>query len=52
MVFLKKIGKGSFGDVFLVSLNNQLFALKVLKKKKIIKKDMKKYVYREKQILL
>ena len=48
-----KIGKGSFGQVYLIEKNdkNQLFALKVLKKKKINENNLIQYALTEKKIL-
>jgi serine/threonine protein kinase len=36
--FIKELGEGSFGQVFLArcSKNNQMYALKVFKKKKLV----------------
>lgn len=48
------IGKGSFGEVYLVEKidTNERFALKVLKKEKIIGNNILKYAFTERNILL
>ena len=48
-----KIGKGSFGKVYLIERNdkNQLFALKVLKKQKIYENNLIQYALTEKKVL-
>ncbi|OMJ90631.1 hypothetical protein SteCoe_6904 [Stentor coeruleus] len=50
---LKELGKGSFGEVFLVSKQdtNQLFAMKVLQKDKIINQNLIKYALTERNVL-
>ena len=50
---LKLIGSGGFGKVFLVAKKNtqELFALKVITKTVVIKKNSFEQVLREKQIL-
>lgn len=48
-----KIGQGSFGEVFLVQKNgkNTFYAMKVLEKSKIFKKNLKKYAITERNVL-
>ncbi|KRX04472.1 Protein kinase-like domain [Pseudocohnilembus persalinus] len=48
-----QIGRGSFGEVFLVQLNSnkQQYALKLLKKSQLIETQMMKYAYTERNIL-
>ena len=45
--FYKLLGKGSFGEVFLVSKKSdegkKLYAMKVLSKEKILGKNLKRY---------
>ena len=50
---LKVLGKGSFGKVVLVQLvsNNKLFAMKILKKKVIIKKRQVNHTRTERELL-
>ena len=52
-VVLKELGKGSFGEVFLVSKQDsgQLFAMKVLQKDKIISQNLIKYALTERNVL-
>lgn len=47
------IGRGSFGEVFLVrqKFSGELFAMKVLKKEKIFAQNLQKYVLAERNIL-
>ena len=50
---LKELGKGSFGEVFLVSKQDtgQLYAMKVLQKEKIISQNLIKYALTERNVL-
>jgi ankyrin repeat protein len=52
-VVLKELGKGSFGEVFLVLKQDsgQLFAMKVLQKEKILKQNLIKYAVTERNVL-
>ena len=52
-LILKELGKGSFGEVFLVLKQdtNQLFAMKVLQKDKIISQNLIKYALTERNVL-
>lgn len=45
--FLKTIGKGSFGRVYLVKYkaNEQIYAMKILGKARILKRNEIKYVF-------
>ena len=47
------IGKGSFGEVFLVEKkdSNYFYAMKVLEKEKVFKDNLKKYVITERNVL-
>lgn len=51
---LMQLGKGSFGEVYLVEKNDTLeqFALKVLKKDKIFGSNLVRYAFTERNILL
>jgi len=51
---LKKIGHGSFGQVYLVKhrIDGRLFALKILNKKKIIELDHTRYIKSERKYAL
>jgi 3-phosphoinositide dependent protein kinase-1 len=51
--FLKPIGEGAFGTVYLAKekINDKKFAIKALDKSHIIKYNKTKAVYREKDIL-
>jgi protein-serine/threonine kinase len=51
--FIKQVGEGSFGSVYLAKekANGKLLAIKILEKTHIIKFDKTKSVYREKDIL-
>lgn len=48
-----RIGKGSFGEVYLVERKDQscYYAMKVLNKKKIFKDNLKKYAITERNVL-
>lgn len=50
-VVLKQIGKGSFGEVFLVKKGEELFAMKVLQKDKILAQNLIIYARTERNIL-
>ena len=52
-IVLKELGKGSFGEVFLVVKNDssELFAMKVLQKEKIMKQNLIKYAVTERNVL-
>jgi Protein kinase domain/Ankyrin repeats (3 copies)/Ankyrin repeat len=52
-IVLKELGKGSFGEVFLVCKQdtNQLFAMKVLQKNKILGQNLIKYALAERNVL-
>jgi len=47
------IGRGSFGDVYLVEKkdNNMLYAMKVLNKQKVFKDNLKRYAITERNVL-
>ena len=47
------IGKGSFGEVYLVQnkLNHQLYAMKILKKSTLNENDMMRYAFTEKEVM-
>ncbi|KAG1661087.1 hypothetical protein FOA52_012076 [Chlamydomonas sp. UWO 241] len=51
--FLRLVGQGAFGKVFQVryKANNQLYALKVMRKDKILLKDHSEYVKAERDVL-
>jgi protein-serine/threonine kinase len=51
---LGKIGKGSFGHVYLVRCihDGQEYAMKVLKKTEIIGRNLVRYAFTEKNILM
>ena len=50
---LKLIGTGSFGEVFLVERNStgKLYAMKVLKKDKIVEKNLTRYAMTERNVM-
>lgn len=52
-VTISVIGKGTYAKVLLVrhSKDNQLYALKILKKKYILEKNQERHIMTEKQIL-
>lgn len=52
-VIISVIGKGTYAKVLLVrhSTDNQLYALKILKKKYILEKNQERHIMTEKQIL-
>ncbi|KAM3142373.1 hypothetical protein pb186bvf_005530 [Paramecium bursaria] len=45
------IGKGSFGEVYLVQRQGQLFAMKVLHKSRIMKNNLTRYAMTERNVL-
>ncbi|CAD8047312.1 unnamed protein product [Paramecium primaurelia] len=45
------IGKGSFGEVYLVQKSNQLYAMKVLHKNRIMKHNLTRYALTERNVL-
>ncbi|CAD8139887.1 unnamed protein product [Paramecium octaurelia] len=45
------IGKGSFGEVYLVQKSNQLYAMKVLHKNRIMKQNLTRYALTERNVL-
>ncbi|CAD8135939.1 unnamed protein product [Paramecium octaurelia] len=45
------IGKGSFGEVYLVQKSNQLYAMKVLHKSRIMKHNLTRYALTERNVL-
>lgn len=51
--FLELIGKGSFGEVYLVELktNNKKYAMKVLQKKRLVEQNIMRYIITEKNVL-
>lgn len=51
---ISQLGRGSFGEVYLVEKidNNQQFALKVLKKEKVLGNNLVRYAFTERNILL
>ena len=51
---LTELGQGTFGDVFLVQKKDTLerFALKILNKDFMVKKNRVSNVYREKEVLI
>ena len=49
--FLMVIGRGSFGKVFLAHIDEQPFAVKVLRKRKIIELNQIDHIKNEKEIL-
>ena len=50
---LKVIGKGSYGKVLLVKKNddNKIYAMKILKKKAMIKRNQVKHIKTERKIM-
>lgn len=51
---LDQLGKGSFGAVYLVHKKNnseELFAMKVIEKKKVFDNGLTKYIFAERNIL-
>lgn len=52
-MLLQQVGKGSFGEVFLVKKidSGQMFAMKVLSKEKIIGKNLTSYAMTERKVL-
>ena len=51
--YLKLLGKGSFGEVFLVEKksNKKLFAMKILQKDRIINQNLTRYAQTERNVL-
>jgi len=54
-VFHRALGKGSFGEVFLVHRKNdeqkKLYAMKVLSKDKVMTKNLKRYALTERNVM-
>jgi len=52
--FCSLLGKGSFGEVYLVKhkSTNRYFALKIMQKAKIISRDLLKYILSEKNVMI
>lgn len=54
-IFHKFLGKGSFGEVFLVhkkdDLSKKLLAMKVLSKDKVMTKNLKRYALTERNVM-
>ena len=50
---IKLLGVGSFGEVFLVEKrsNKKLYAMKILKKERVFKNNLKRYVMTERNVL-
>ncbi len=51
--FLSKLGQGGFGEVYLVQMcdDQKLYAMKIMRKDKYIKKNLMKYAQSEKDTL-
>ena len=51
--FYKKIGEGAFGEVYIVKKDNspKLYALKAIKKEKVIGTNLNRYIQTEKDVL-
>lgn len=51
---LKVIGKGSYGEVLLVSKNddNKVYAMKILKKKNMVKRNQVEHIKTERKVMV
>ena len=54
-IYFRLLGKGSFGEVFLVQLkgdeSRKLYAMKVLSKEKMMTKNLKRYAVTERNVM-
>lgn len=47
----KKLGQGAYGSVYLVSYNDNLYAMKVISRSRIKKESTKQHIEEERKIL-
>ena len=50
-IYWKQLGRGAFGEVYLVSRENKYYAMKILRKEKILRQKLQRYAKTEQEVL-